>query len=193
MSILKADILSFVNEALVESYSGTQLDEAIKSCLADLSDANLLSAQDAHVLTVGDKSFAMPDDFKEEVSVTPSLNSVDCDVLMPFPGGLKELKDLAASTSTPRYYLIYNKTMYLDCAASSAFTITTEYYKFHADTADTIEFGYEFTNVIKFGTAYFKALFRKKSSYIQIWRPIYEEAKAKRIALVPQQPHIVRG
>ena len=141
MSILKADILTFVSEVLRETYSGTQLDVAIKTCLADLSKANLLTAQDAHVLTTGDKSFALPDDFKEEVSIVPSLNSISYSPLIPFPGGLKAYKEAMATyeeTSSspaglPAYYVIYKKYMHIYPGAGAAYTITTEYYKHHAD------------------------------------------------------------
>lgn len=201
MAILKADILTFTNNVLKEAFSGTQLDEEIKACLADLSKANLLTAQDAHVLTTGDKSFALPDDFKEEASIVPSLNSISYSPLIPFPGGLKAYKEAMATyeeTSSspaglPAYYVIYKKYMHIYPGAGAAYTITTEYYKHHAKTADTIEFSDDFTNAINFGTAYFAALFRKKSSYIEIWRPVYEEEKAKMIALAPIQPHIIRG
>jgi len=195
MAILKADIILFVNDVLREAYSGTQLDVAIKTCLADLSKANLLTAQDAHVLTTGDKSFALPDDFKQEVSIVPSLNSISYSPLTPFPGGLKAYKEAMATSPAglPEYYVIYKKYMHIYPGAGAAYTITTEYYKHHAKTADAIEFDDNFTNAVNFGTAYFKALFSKKSSYVQIWRPIYKEEKAEMVALIPEQPHIVRG
>jgi hypothetical protein len=195
MSILRADILTFVNNVLREAFSGTQLDEEIKACLADLSKANLLVDTETDVLTIGDSSVALPDDFKQEVSIVPSLASVNYTPLKPFPGGFPKLQDAMTGTPTglPEYYAIFNKTMYFYPAASSAYTLTTSYYKHHAKTADTIEFGNDFSNAINFGSAYYAALFRKKSSYIEIWRPIYEEEKAKMIALTPTQPHIIRG
>ncbi|MFA5382217.1 MAG: hypothetical protein WC356_03560 [Candidatus Micrarchaeia archaeon] len=195
MGVLKADILTFVNNVLREAFTGTQLDEEIKTCLADLSKANLLVGTATNVLTVGDVSVALPTDFKQEVSIVPSLADVNYSPLKPFPGGFTKLQDAMTGTPTglPEYYTIFNKTMYLYPAASSAYTLTTSYYKHHAKTVDAITFGDDFSNAINFGSAYYAALFRKKSSYIEIWRPIYEEEKAKMIALTPTQPHIIRG
>jgi hypothetical protein len=201
MAVTKAAVILFVNEVLRESYSGTQLDEAVKACLADLSKANLLTAQDVEVLSIGSKSFALPADFKQEVSIVPSLSGIDYTPLIPFPGGYKAYKSAMATyeeaSSTPAglpsHYVIYKKYMFIWPGAGSAYTITTEYYKHHAKTADSIEFSDDFTNAINFGSAYFAALFRKKTSYVQIWRSIYMEEKAAMVALTPEEPHIVRG
>jgi len=193
MAILKADVLTFVNNVLKEAF--TDIDSEILACLADMSKYNFLTDTATDTLTVTDESVALQSDFRQEVSIIPSLNDVNSPPLKPYSGGYKELKDMMGSgiTGTPAYYVIYDGKIYFDVAVSSAYVITTEYYKYHAKDADTIEFSEDFTNAINFGAAYYAALFRKKTSYIEIWRPIYKEEKAKMVITIPEQPHIVRG
>ena len=195
MAIVKADILSFVNNRLKENF--TDVDDEIKATLADLSKFNLLTAdavEDAKVS--GDFTIDYPTLFKKLVSITPNDGSVNRRPMLPIPGGYKEFRSIKSweqsnSTAGQFYYAEYNKKFYFYPTLTDSFTFTIEYYQHSAGDVDNIDFGDEFRNAINYGACYHAALFRKKTSYIEIWLPVYLAERQSMISLNPPQPSIV--
>lgn len=195
MSIDKDDILAFVNKRLKENF--TEVDDEIKATLADLSKFNLLTAEAVDDPKVsGDFTIDYPELFKKLVSITPNDGSVNRRPMLPIPGGYKEYKNIKAweqsnSTAGQFYFAEYNKKFYFYPTLTQSFTFTIEFYKHSAGDVGSIEFGDEFANAINYGTCYHAALFRKKTSYIDIWLPIYVAERQSMISLNPPQPSIV--
>lgn len=199
MAIEKADNLAFVKQALKETgFVQADVDEAIKATLTDLAKFNLLTATPVEVAKVsGDKTLDFPTLFKKLVSITPNDGSVDRNPLLPIPGGYKEYRRWLSGTqtqSTPgqMWYAQYNKKFFIYPTLGQSFTFTIEYYQHSARDVDNIAYGDEFANAINYGSTYHAALFRKKTSYIEMWLPIYVAERASMIAMNPPQPSIVR-
>ncbi len=198
MSIEKDNIITFVNEALRELYSDTDLDVAIQTCLNDLSKESLLvDTDDSQSLASGDTTLDYPDGFREIVAITlTNANDNTDEPLEPLAGGHEEYRALVlsgTSRGTPKYYSEFDDKFWLWSMPGAAFTVKIEHYKAHPQDVDDIEFGDDFANVINFGTAYYKALIAAKTTYISVWGPPYIIEKDAVRLLVPQQPHIVRG
>lgn len=199
MSIDKADILTFVKLALLETgFVQADVDPAIKATLTDLAKFNLLTATPVEVDKVlGDTDIDFPTLFKRLVSITPNDGSVDRNPLLPLPGGFKEYRRLlsgAQTQSTPgqMWYVQYNKKFFIYPTLGQAFTFTIEYYQHSARDVNNIAYGDEFANALDYGSTYHAALFRKKTSYVSMWLPIYVAERRSMIALFPPQPSIVR-
>ncbi len=196
MAIDKADTLAFVNKRLLESLA--DIDDEIKATLADLSKYNLLTATPVEVAGVsGDVSIDYPTLFKRLISITPNDGSVDRRPMEPLAGGYVEYKRLLAFAQAnfslgQMFYVEHNKKFFIYPTLSASFTFTIEYYQHHANDADEITFGDEYINAINYGACYHTALFRKKTSYIAQWLPIYQAERATMIAMNPPQPKIVR-
>lgn len=201
MSILKADILTFVNDQL--GRSETDIDSQIKTVINDLRFLNILEAQDT-TLTLSDGStyFDQPSDFKSLISIVLNDGSVDLEPLLPMPGGYKGYKDAmdsftSGNESTPKYYARFNGKIYVYPTAGQSYTITFDYYKKHAlnvsDEDFEIEFDDDLTNCFNFGAAYYTALKRGLSRYIAIWEPPYAGQIQTIILANPGQPRFAGG
>lgn len=194
------DINAVVGEALHaddSSFSSTQLHRAIQLCLNDLSNENLLVGTDeTQSLSSGDLSIDYPTDFKDLVSIIlVDSSSVEGKPLIKLPGGHKEyrkLRDNDASTGVTSWYSEFDDKFWLWRPANGSYTPKIEYYRRHPKTPAAILFGEDFRNAIYFGTTYYKALLRKMTDHIAIWRPVYLVEKAERRAAAPEQPHITR-
>lgn len=192
-------IRTFVNAVLQQSFSVNDIDAAIIATLNDLTKFNLLTATSpADFAKVdGDNTLDLPDDFKKVISITPiDGSSVQQEPLLPVPGGFKEYKLWNAHNntnfrSTPKYFVKHAGKMYIWPTLNASFTLEMEYYKNHAQSTDTIEFAADFTNAVNYGATYHAALFRKQTSYIAIWRPIYTEERGRMIQMNPPQPAVL--
>ena len=198
MSVTKANIITFVNEALREAYSGTDLDVAIQTCLNDLSKESLLTTtDDSQSLVSGDTTLDCPTGFREIVAITLTNASGNTnEPLEPLAGGHEEYRALVlsgTSRGTPEYYSEFDDKFWLWPIPGAAFSAKIEHFKSHPQDVDNIEFNDDFANVINFGTTYFKALIAAKMKYIDVWAPHYIFEKEAARLLIPQQPHIVRG
>lgn len=198
MAILKAAILTFVNEALNENFSQSQINEAIKATLSDLSKFNLLTATPVDIVgALGDTSFAEPTLFKRLISITPNDGSTDRSPLRPIKGGFRAYRQLVSGTqnsiaSGPELYTRQNKKFWIYPTLDKQYTFTVEYYKHSARDVENIAFGDEYINAVNYGTTYHKALFNKKVSYVSIWLPIYTAERGSMIAMNPPEPIIVQ-
>jgi len=97
------------------------------------------------------------------------------------------------STGIPRYYSNFNGKFYLWRPANQAFTSLIEYYKNHPQDVNNIEFDDNFKNVIYAGATFKVAVEKGRTRMIQIWGPVYQDAKQKRIDSMVHVPRIVRG
>lgn len=193
--ITKDEIESFINTVLEDAISDDDLDEAIKLCLADLSNMNLLEGSDDSVsLEDGDLVIAYPDDYKDLLQITLSDASEDYEPLKKFPGGHKEYKQQMANSTTtgiPRYFSEYNSQFFLYPPPDGDYDVLIEYYKTDAQDPDNIEFGNVFRNCIKFGALVFYAGIKNRASALSTWGPKYQEEKEMRRLCMPKQPYIV--
>jgi len=191
----KTTILAFVNNVLKEAF--TDIDTEIIATVNDLSKFNLLTGEDTDQTgSDGTENLVHSTDFKKLTSITPNDGSFDLEPLRAVPGGFKEYRRWMQSFNaglrgSPTHYVDYEKKFFLYPTLNGAYTFVIKFYKFHAQSADAIEFGDDFVNAINYGAAYHAALFRKKTSYINIWRPIYHEERRLMILMNPPQPSFV--
>lgn len=197
MTIAKANIVPFVNNRLLENFGDDDLDDEIKATLLDLSKFNLLTADPVDIAAVsGAVSIDFPTLFKREVSIVPDDGSVKRRPMIQLSGGYKEYRQLVSHETLNRtigqmWYAKHNKKFWIFPTLTQAFTFTVDFYQHHAADADTIAFDDEFTNAVKYGATYHAALFRKKTSYISQWLPIYVAERTSMIRMNPPQPSIV--
>ena len=199
MAILKADILAFVKTILNErNFVQADVNPAITATLADLSKYNLLTATPVDVVkAAGDTDVDYPILFKRLVSITPNDGTRDLRPVLPLSGGFREYQRLLSGTISSyaagqMYYAQHNKKFYIYPTMSQAYTFTIEYYQHSARDVDDIAFGDEYTNAVNYGATFHAALFHKKSSYIDIWLPVYIAERTTLIRMNPPQPSIVR-
>ena len=197
MAILKAALVSFANEALEESIGTDGLDEAIKLCLADLSEDNLLIGTDtSQALAADDETLAYPTGFKSLLNITLTPDGSDAnEPLLKLKGGIKEYRELIAEATAngePTHFAEFNELFYLWRNANGVYASLIEYYKYHADDADNIAFGDEFKNALKFGSTLFYALMKGRKRYMDIYGPLYGDQKDKRSLNTRKQPYITR-
>ena len=192
-------IRTYVNAVLLKSFSANDIDAAIIATLNDLTKFNLLTASSPAEFSKvdGDNTLDLPTDFKKVISITPTdSSSVQKEPLLPVPGGFKEFRRWSADNnvnfrSTPQYFVKHAGKMYIWPTLNASFTFEMEYYKNHAQSTGTIEFSSDFTNTVNYGAAYHAALFRKLTTYLAIWRPIYTEERARMTQMNPPQPSVI--
>ena len=198
MALDKADILTFVKQALNEpNFVQADVDEAIKATLTDMAKYNLLTATPVEVAKVsGTKSIAFPTLFKKLISISPNDGSVDRNPLIALGGGYKEYRRNLSGTQVnsavgQTWFAQYNKQFFIWPTLTQDITFTIDYYQHSARDVDSIAYGDEFANALNYGSTYHAALFRKKTSYVDIWLPIYLAERGTMIAMNPPQPSIV--
>lgn len=193
-------IRAFVNAVLQKAFTANQIDAAILATMNDLTKFNLLTASSPAEFSKvdGDNTLDLPADFKKVISITPiDGSSVQKAPLLPVLGGFKEYKLWNADNnvnfrSTPEYFVKKADKVFIWPTLNASFTFEMEYYKnITNQNTETIEFGDDFTNAVNYGAAYHRSLFRKLTTYINIWRPIYLEERRTMILMNPTQPAIV--
>lgn len=198
MTIAKADILTEVNDNLQTAL--TDIDKFIQKALDDLSEEDLLiGTDDTQTLTSGDTTLNEPTGFRALVNIVLTITSSSSkqSPLIGLKGGHKEYQELRHndnSTGIPRWFSNFNGKFYLWRPANQAFTSLIEYYKDHpALSGDNIEFGGNFKNAIYAGATFYTSVKYQRSKSISIWKPMYDDAKQKRIDSIPHIPRFVRG
>ncbi|MEN6546412.1 MAG: hypothetical protein ABFE07_10250, partial [Armatimonadia bacterium] len=151
MTILKADILTFVNEAVEAQYSGTDLDVKIQTALDDLAEMHCLKAEDAtQTLTDASSYLVYPTNClsTEQAIISVVLRDID-DVrgkpLRQIPGGWFEYNRIMENASyssrgDPEYMVCHDRKIYLYPAPDENFTTSIWYYKKHQALSSGIEF-----------------------------------------------------
>lgn len=203
MAILKADILTFVNRALITEESAGDIDVEIQITLDDLSEEDLLEAtldaddEDGITLAALQASFSLPADWRDYSAITLTTQAgVNQDPLRPIPGGIEELRAVKSNdsgTGTPQWYTVFGTTVFLWRPSSGIFTVKQEYTKNHAQSVSSIEFPDIFRNAIYFGTTAEVAARLGRTRGVNLWLPKYLAAKRKRIEARPEQPSISVG
>jgi len=201
MTIAKSEIITFWNEARKGKLASDAetLDEAIKVCLNDLSNSNFLKAcDDTQTLTNTSTTLAYPDLYKDLIDGGIILNDGNYDLDPLTRISWREYKEWMTNfnsglRSTPKTYAEQNKLFYLYAPPGQTYTTEIWYWKYHAQDADTIEFGEEFRNAINFGTVYFKSVMQGNRKYEDIWGPRYYAEKQMRRMCMNTQPAIVKG
>jgi len=198
--IVKADIITDVNENLQTSYSttGTDLDRAIIKTLTDMSNRGLLIGTDStQTLTAGDKTLDYPTGFRSAISITLiDSDSAEKAPLEKFPGGhrdYRELRENDVATGTPEWYSEFNEKFYLWRPAGQAYTTLIEYRKNHAKDADNIEFDTKFESLMFAGATFYKAAALGRTAAIAIWGPLYQKELQLAVLSRNVQPSIMRG
>ena len=197
MSITKANILTFVNNNLKRAE--TDIDVQIQHVLDDLSRENLLEEIDtSQSLVSGNTTLTYPTGYKELVAITLNDGTNEGEPLIKIPGGFKEYRrwmedETSADYNEPEFYAEFDSKFYLYHPADGAYTATIDYYKYHSQDVETIEFGDQFKKCINFGACFEVACKFSLSRYIAIWTPRYETEKAMMGENRNIQPYIVQG
>lgn len=198
MSVLKADILTEVNDNLQTSL--TDIDKFIQKTLDDLSEEDLLVGTDTtQTLVSDDTTLDEPTGFRALINIVLTITSSGSEQypLIALPRGHRQYRELRHnddSIGIPRWFSNFNGKFYLWRPANQAFTSVIEYYKDHpALSGDNIEFGDNFRNAIYAGATFYTALKYSRTKAITIWGPVYQDAKQKRIDSIVQQPRFVSG
>jgi hypothetical protein len=199
MAISKDDLLTFVNAQLRRSE--TDIDIQIENVLGDLIVFPFLEEQDTSLsLDDGDVSFDLPDNYKDHgvISIVFNDGSVNLAPLLPMPGGYKGYRQAmeeftSGDKSPPKYYAVFDGKCYIYPTANQTYTITFDYYKKNALDADSIEYGDEYTNLFKFGAAFYTAMRYGLTKYIAIWEPKYQNKINEMILAHPGQPKFAGG
>lgn len=198
--IVKADIITDVNENLQIAATGTDLDRAIIKTLTDMSNRALLVGTDAiQTLADGDTTLVYPTGFRRGGVINITLidgSGAEKTPLIKLPGGHQEYRELRHnddSSGTTEWYSEFNKKFYLWRPADRAYTTLIEFRKNHPKDADNIEFETEFESLMFAGTTYWHAVAKNRSASIKLWAPIY--AGELRMAMLNRnvQPSILRG
>ena len=129
-------------------------------------------------------------------TITIMANGKEQFPLRELPGGhpqYRQLRHNDDTTGIPRWYSHFDGKFFLWRPPNQSFTAKIEYYKNHPQTVAAIEFDDNYKNVINAGATNKIALEKGRTRMINIWLPIYEDAKRKRIEAMPRQPSIVGG
>ena len=165
----------------------------------DLSEEDLLVETDeTQTLVSDDTTLDEPTGFRALINIVLTITSSGSEQfpLIPLKGGHREYRRLRHnddSIGIPRWFSNFDGKFYLWRPANQAFTSLIEYYKNHPQDVDNIEFGDNFKNAIYAGVTYKMALEKGRTRMIQLWLPIYEDAKLKRANSIVHQPRIVEG
>lgn len=116
--------------------------------------------------------------------------------LLALPTGHQQYRKLRHndnSTGIPRWFSNFNGQFFLWRPPNQAFTALIEYYKDHPQSVASIEFGDSFRNAIYAGSTFYTSLKYQRAKSISIWKPMYDDAKQKRINSTVHIPRFVRG
>lgn len=196
---INADMIAFVNEALVENFTSDQLQTALKLTLNELSRFKILVDTDvSQTLVAGDVSLDEPTGYKSMIALTLNDGTQDLAPLMPIPGGFEVYRDWKDGeinvASEPENYTPHDEKFFIYPDADKGYTAKIEFYRKHpADDGTNILFPDDVENALMYGVTYHKALLKKKTEYIAIWLPVWLEAKELFRMSHPPQPAISRG
>ena len=195
--ITKASIESFINACMEDDITDANLTEAIKMCMADISNIGLLVESDtSQTLEDEDLTLDTPNYYKDVLNIQLTDDGdVLQDPLIALSGGHEEYRRLMADsviTGTPEYYSEYDGNFYLYPPPDDDYTVNIEYQKYDDQDVDDIEFGSEFSNALKFGSLYFYAMMKSRERYVALWGGKYEVEKEMRRLNMKKQPSITR-
>lgn len=158
MTILKAELIAVVNEALHRSYSGTQLDSKITSTLKDLSKRGNFLTEESTRLTIANRAYySVPDHYKDRL-----LIMIDD----YYPLGWETYKEYQNErslspndTGPPETFSKMNKFYYLRPTPDSAdYTIRQFFACYHPENLIVDEVLYKACDYILFNDIYRKAI-----------------------------------
>lgn len=197
MTIAKADILTEVNDNLQTGLA--DIDKFIQKALDDLSEEDLLVDTDtSQTLVAGGLTLNEPTGFRALVNIVLIITSSGSEQhpLIALKGGHKSYRELRHnddSTGIPRWFSNFDEQFFLWRPANQAFTTLIEYYKDHPQNVNDIEFGDNFRNAIYAGATFYTSMKFARASAISIWKPMYDDAKRKRVDSIVHVPRFVRG
>lgn len=196
--IVKADIVTDVNDNLQIAAGADDLDRFITKTLSDMSKRGLLVDSDAtQTLVDGSETLNYPTGFRSAISITLTDGSAnELEPLIKLSGGHGEYRQRIAfgsNISIPRWYSEFEEKFYLLGKAAEAYTVLIEYRKNHAKDADNIEFNTDFENLMFAGTTYWKAVQLNRPSALTLWLPIYRNEMREAVLNRNQQPSTMRG
>ena len=201
--IVKADIITDVNENLETSFAATatNLDRAIIKTLTDMSNRGLLIGTDsAQTLVDGDLTLNFPTGFRSNgvinITLTDTTSGNNLRPLISLPGGHNEYRKLRSNdsaTGRPEWYSEFNGKFHLWRPSNAAYTTLIEYIKNHAKSAGAIEFTTEFENLMFAGTTYHHALATNRRRALELWAPVYAGEMKTAVFNRDDQPAIARG
>jgi len=181
MAITKSDILAAVNDML--GRAETNIDRQIKEIVKDLGGRGRFLPATATITTQAAKrDYSTPTLFREIEDIKIGNDSLE-------KGLMSQWSDGAAQ---PENYLIWNEKIWFDPVPDGVYTVTVNYFKDHADTADAIEFSDQYRTAIYEGSAY--ALARDKQLYddAKVHKDLYEAEILQLLNRVRSRPRFTR-
>jgi len=186
MSLTVANVLEVVNEAFgipgTNPWAETDIEVALKLCLADLATRHLLVKNTTGTVTVGVSSIIEVTQFFHVKSlVFTNSSSVAQRPTTLIPGDKKGFDNMLAmrlGNGVPQFHAEYLGKIYFFYPADGTYTYSLDYYARHlrvdngAET--TIEYPDEFLPAIQWGTCYYKARLRRNDVYIANFLAQYE-------------------
>ena len=197
--IIKADIVTDVNDNLQIAAGANDLDRFIVKTLTDMSNRGLLVGTDStQTLVDGSETLDYPDGFRSAINITltDTVADVELEPLIKLSGGHKEYRRgiaFGSNISFPEFFSEFENKFYLLGKAAKAYSVLIEFRKNHPKTANAIEFTTEFENLMFAGVTFWKAAQLSRSRDLTFWAPIYENEMRKAILNRKQQPSMMRG
>ena len=202
MAITKAQILTEIDDNLQTALSQAQADIFIQKTLDDLSEEDLLvGVDDSQTLSNGDTTLDEPDGYRARIAITLTVTSGSSEQfpLIPLKGGheaYRMLRHNDDSVGIPRRFSRFNAKFYLWRPPNQDFSVKIEHYKDHpalSGDSGSILFGDNFKNVLFAGSTFWAAMKHSRIKALTIWKPMYDDAKQKRILSMPRNPRVVKG
>lgn len=192
MAILKADILTFVNDALNENFQDGEIDSEIKTVLRKMSNKDLLVGSDTETINANDTTMVIPTGHRATFAITlTDTAGVAYEPLVKIlHNEYRSLKQENSATGRPENYSEFNGTWFLWRPSNAEYEVLKEYYKDHPADPDNIEFGDEFEEILLSGTTFYKARNKNKQTYA-FWKGEFEEALREAVQSFKRDAYIV--
>jgi len=189
MAITKAAILTMVNDRL--NRSETNIDAEVIEAVDKLGRAgNFLPASTSIETTANDYDYAEPTRLREFHVLTiigtagPLQRISYGDWLRNYGGGV--------STGEPQEYAHWKGQVYLWPIPDAAYTITVDYWEFHADSADNITFADKYRSALEHYVIMAKARNLQLYDDARIYAGYYDEAVRQLLKEVPVEPSFTK-
>ncbi len=190
--IEKANILTFVNDALNENFQAGEIDREIKTVLTKMSNRDLLVASVTPTISANDTVLAYPAGFRAMIAFTLiDQSGVSYGPLTKIShDDYRSLKSNDSATGRPDEYSDFNSKFFLWRPSNAEYNTIIEYYKNHPLDPDNIEYGEMFEDAMMSGVTYYKARNKNKQSY-GFWQGEWLTALNDIIQSFPRNPRIV--
>lgn len=178
MAILKAQLLTSVKDALERQDEGN-IDSQIRRVLQKVSARGdfLADIKDTDLIDPDIISIDVPDYFKKIKNITleNTVTGYMSPALVQIP--FQDYVNAAVRTglSLPTMFAIDNRVIYFLPQASTEYKVIINYFKYHPNDVDDIEFDDRFLNVLESGSVFEVARKYGLTEQINLWKQSYDE------------------